>query len=270
MRTGFLIDNNKKGWYNQYMWLEDQVDSTVTKTVDEKWLKIPDAEVGKTTEVRMRILDEQPIGVWRHYFGGRPYNCEGLDRCPVCKVRFEAKKNHPDTYKEDYRMDYRYYFNVFVDGAVKIYSFPSGVGRKLKMFEGKYGDLRDYDISIQKRKTGMDPKNVEYTPIFEEKSALTIEQSEAVKYDLTDYIKPALHEDLISISRGETPVPVSQDNGLTPEPVKAGKATKADMIMLKALMAEKNFELGDFGLVEASPPSKEVIAKLIDELKKKE
>lgn len=256
------------------MWLEDQVEGSDTKTVDEKWLKIPDAPVGKTTEVRLRILDEEPIGVWRHWLGSRPYNCPGMDTCPVCRVRFAAKKNDPTGYKDEYRMDYRYYFNVYVagkdgaEGAIKIYSFPSGVGRKLKVFVEKYGDLRDYDVSIQKRKTGNAPQNIEYNVIFEEKSALTLEQTEASKYDLTEYIKPAGFIELEAVARGEAPTYNKDESTSTDsEPVKSNKATRADMIMLKALMAEKNFQLGDFGLVESSPPSKEVVTKLIQELK---
>lgn len=250
------------------MWLEDQVESSDTKTVDEKWLKIPDSPIGKTAEVRLRILDEEPIGVWRHWFGQRAYNCPGMDTCPVCSVRFTAKKNNPDGYKDEFRMDYRYYFNVYFEGAVKVWSFTSGVGRQLKVFNERYGDLRDYDVSVRKRKTGPMVQNVEYTIIYEMPAPLTLEQSEANRYDRAEFIKPAPREALQSIARGEVPARTDtvEETPKTETHSASTKATKADMIMLKALVAEKNFELSDFGIVEASPPSKQVIDKLIKEL----
>lgn len=244
------------------MWLEEQTETTETKIADDKWLKIPDPPQGKTAEVRLRILDEEPLGVWRHWADNRPYNCPGISVCPICKVRMEAKKNNPNGYRNDYRMDYRYFFNVFTDGKVKIWSFSSGVGRKLKVFLEKYGDLRDYDVSVRKRKTGPLPMNVEYDVIYEEKSALSLEDSATAetKYDLSEYIVPANQGDLSTVASGASPLP-SQSTAAP------GKATKADMIMLKALIERKGYELEHFGLIEDSPPSRDIILKLIDELK---
>src|ERR1700682_145889 len=109
-------------------WQEERTD-TDTKVVDDKWLKIPDATaVGLATEVKLRILDETPVGTWRHWLESRPYNCPGMDICPVCRARNEAKKSDPVGYKKDYKLDYRYFFNVLFNGQVKVYSFGSGVG----------------------------------------------------------------------------------------------------------------------------------------------
>lgn len=242
-------------------WQEEKTDST-ERVVDDKWLKIPDAAIGKTSEVKVRILDEEPQSVWRHWQDNRPYNCPGIAVCPVCKVRMEAKKNDPEGYKNNFRMDYRYYFNVFSDGKVKIFSFSSSVGRKLKMFLEKYGDLRDYDVSIIKRKTGSLPMNVEYDVIYEGKSALSDEDAALAetRYDLSEYVQPAKPEELAALSAGTKPAP--RENS-TDSPA---KATKADMIVLKALVESKKFTLGEFGIVESSPPSKDVVEKLIKEL----
>jgi hypothetical protein len=243
------------------MWLEEQVETT-ERPVDDKWLKIPEPALGKTTEVRLRILDEEPVGIWRHWQNGRAYNCPGIGVCPVCKVRMEAKKYDPEGYKNNFRMDYRYYFNVFVDGKVRIWSFSSGVGRKLKVFLEKYGDLRDYDISVRKRKTGPQVMNVEYDVIYEEKSALSVEDSALVetKYDLSPFIQPTPQEVLISISKGESPLPT--------EPTAApAVATKADMIVLTSLIKAKGFELSHFGIVDGTALPKTVVAKLIEDLK---
>jgi hypothetical protein len=251
-------------------WLEDVTDTSAeTKVADEKWLKIPDPQLGKTTEVRLRILDEEPVGVWRHWQGSRPYNCpihdvkkEGIGACPACKARFAAKKVDPDGYRANFKMDYRYYFNVFVDGKVKIWSFSSGVGRKLKVFLEKYGDLRDYDVSIRKRKTGPQIMNVEYDVIYETPTALSVEDALLAedRYDLSEYIQPARQDELTAIASGESPLPAES----TAAP---SKATRADMIMLKTLVERKGFSLSDFGLVETSPPAKDVVTKLIEELK---
>src|ERR1700674_825672 len=102
-----------KGWFKPIMaWLEDTAEAT-ERVVDEKWLKIPQPEaVNGTTEVKLRILDETPIGTWRHWLGSRPYNCPGMSTCPVCSVRMEAKKSDPAGYKKNYKLDYRYFFNV--------------------------------------------------------------------------------------------------------------------------------------------------------------
>jgi hypothetical protein len=240
-------------------WQEEKTDNTDT-VVDEKWLRIPDAPIGKTSEVKLRILDEEPQSVWRHWEGNRPYNCPGINFCPVCKVRMEAKKNDPEGYKKDFRMDYRYYFNVFVDGKVKIFSFSSSVGRKLKMFLEKYGDLRDYDVSIIKRKTGPLPMNVEYDVIYEGPAHPLEGVEDLDRYDLTEYITPAKPEELKAVAAGETPPPPADSAGPT-------KATKADMILLKAAIEAKGFNLSEFGFVESSPPPKSVVVKLLEELK---
>src|SRR5260221_6639941 len=188
-------------------WLQDDETKTDTKTSDDKWLKIPDPAIGKTNEVRMRILDEEPVGVWRHWQDNKPYNCPGIATCPICKVRMEAKKSDPEGCRKIYKMDFRYYFNVLVNEQVKIFSFSSSLGRKLKMFFEKYGDLRDYDVTIQKRKTGPLPMNVEYDAFFEGKAALS--EKDAIlaeeKYDLSEYAVPARLDDLKAVAHGETP-----------------------------------------------------------------
>jgi hypothetical protein len=243
-------------------WLDEQVPEENAQTVKENpFLKIPDPEaVGKTTEIKLRVLDGEPLGVFRHWLGSRPYNCPGIQNCPVCKVRMDAKKSDPDNYKNEYRMDYRYYFNVLVDHEVKVWSFTSTVGRKLQVFQEKYGDLRNYDISIRKRKTGKLPQNVEYDVIYEKEFALSEKDTVIAedRYDREPYIKPANSEDLAAVALGVEP---SEETNMTNM-----KASKADITLLKALVEQNNYTLGDFGIVETSPPSKDRVTKLIKEL----
>ncbi len=259
-------------------WLNDTETSTDTKVVEDNWLKIPSpTTIGKTTEVRVRILDEEAIGTWRHWLGRRPYNCPGFDICPVCKARKQASKDDPDNYKNEFKLDYRYFLNVLYydpeGNAVKIWSLTSTVGRKLKVFEEKYGDMRNYDISIRKRKTGEMDQNIEYDVIYEKESALSTENQAIAenRFDRQPFIVPAEYEALKQVAQGIEP----QYNGgllkaAEPEQPKSktNKASKSDMITLKALVEAKGFELGDFGIVEATPPPKDVIQKLIEELAK--
>jgi hypothetical protein len=261
-------------------WLEESTDTE--KVVDEKWLKIPTPEaINQATEVTLRILDESPVGTWRHWLGSRPYNCPGMNTCPVCKVRMDAKKSDPTGYKKTYKLDYRYFFNVLLGGEVKIYSFGNSVGRKLKTFQEKYGDLRDYDVTIQKRKTGPLDMNVDYDVFYGgEKKALSTEDAVVAetKYDTSEFIQPAKIEDLKAVAAGETPVrAVDAPSAAKIEEVPEGferftkkNATKADMIILKTLLELKNLQLSDFGFVETSPPAKDVVEKLIKELQVKE
>ena len=247
-------------------WLDEQQNNEAVQTpIQEKFLKIPDPPQGKTNEVKIRILDEEPVGVWRHWLDNRPFNCPGIATCPVCKVRMDAKKADPDGFRAKYRMDYRYFFNVLVNGQVKIFSFSSSVGRKLKTFLEKYGDLRDFDVTITKRKTGPLPMNVEYDVLYEGKSKLSEEDTAKAenRYDLSEYIVPAHVADLKIVATGEMPGPTTQT---TEEPRLSTRATKADMILLESLVHAKGFQLSDFGMIRESPPIKSVVDKLIQEL----
>lgn len=257
-------------------WLEDTAEAT-ERVVDERWLKIPTpTAVKEATEVKLRILDEVPVGTWRHWLAGRPYNCPGMDTCPVCKVRNAAKKNDPKGYKDEYKLDYRYFFNVLFNGEVKIYSFGNGVGRKLKTFQEKYGDLRDYDVTIQKRKTGPLVMNVEWDVFYGgEKTPLSVEEAAIAetKYDTSEFIQPAKLEDLRMVAAGEAPVRTGEGSSAPKEEIPEGferftkkNATRADMIMLKALIEAKGFELGHFGIVDGTSLPKETVDKLIKEL----
>jgi hypothetical protein len=262
-------------------WLAETAD-TETKVIDEKWLRIPEPEaVNKTTEVTLRVLDETPVGTWRHWLGSRPYNCPGMNTCPVCKIRMEAKKSDPKGYKNEYRLDYRYFFNVLFEHQVKIYSFSSGVGRKLQTFQEKYGDLRDYDVTIQKRKTGPLVMNVEWDVFYGgEKTALSAEDTLTAenKYDTSELVQPSKIEDLRQVAQGETPArTVDAPSAVKVEEVPEGferftkkSATRSDMIVLTALIKAKGFELSHFGIVDGDSLPKDVVEKLIAELKTEE
>jgi hypothetical protein len=164
---------------------------------------------------------------------------------------------------------------VLFEHEVKVLSFSNSVGRKLKVFLEKYGDLRDYDVTIQKRKTGPLTMNVDYDVFYGgEKSPLSTEDAltAETKFDTSEFVKPAKIEELRAVAAGETPVreaPSAAKIEEVPEGFERftkKSATRADMIMLKTLLELKNLTLGDFGFVETSPPAKDVVEKLIAEL----
>src|SRR5690348_2257950 len=142
-------------------WLAEA--DTESKTSDDKWLKIPEPEaINKSTEARFRILESEPADTWRHWIDNRPFNCVGFATCPVCKVRKAAMEINKEKAQAEYRTDHRFFFNVLHEGKVKVYSFGPGLSRQLKVLSEKYGDLRDFDVTVIKRKTGKLSMNVEY------------------------------------------------------------------------------------------------------------
>lgn len=254
-------------------WLQEQTEQS-DKPVDDKWLKIPDPEaVGKSTEVMIRILESEPADTWQHWLDNRVFNCPGFATCPVCKVRGELLKLDKKAAQERYRTAHRFFFNVLHDGKVKVFSFGSGLAKDLKVFsekyEEKYGDIRSYDVTIIKRKTGKLKQNVEYSAIPEFPiRELSLEEVSAAetRYELANFTAPASREDLLSVAQGEQPAPRDGANG--EESLKVGnpKATKADMMLLKALIEAKDLEIAHFGFVEGGEIDKVVVDKLINEL----
>lgn len=192
-------------------WLEDN-NRTSNENTDSIWLKFPSLEnVGDKAEVRMRILQVEPVGVWQHWLEGRPFNCPNRD-CPVCLRRNEAKLADPDKYRIDWPMRYRYFINTLVEGpVVKVFAFSQGLGRDLRSvsekYESRYGPLTAYDITVRRTKTGRLPMNVEYSVFFEDYRELTAEEKAASRelIDLAEFIKPATHEDLVSVANGRMP-----------------------------------------------------------------
>lgn len=259
-------------------WIEEQTAETDAPSRDDKWLKIPDPEaVNKSTEVTFRILESEPEDIWRHWIDNNLYNCPGMETCPVCKVRNPMLKNNKEAAQKMYRTDHRFFFNVLHEGKVKTYSFGSGLARQFKVLDEKYDDLRDFDVTVIKRKTGTKLWNVEYTaiPVLPKRALSKDEEKVAEeRYDLSAFTKPADKEDLLMVAQGINPSTVRLQDRNEPEEAeeespKAApkKATKADIMMLKALLP-KDLDLSDFGIVETSPPDKTIVDQLIADLKK--
>lgn len=261
-------------------WLQDQEADENASTQADKWLKIPEPEaVNKSTEVTIRFLDSTPEDSWRHWLENRLFNCPGFETCPVCKVRQPLLKANREEAQKRYRTDHRFFANVLHEGKVKIYSFGPGVAKDLlvfvKKYEEKYGDITSYDVTIIKRKTGRLPQNVEYTVVAEiPPRELTEEEQDAASntYDLAFVKTPASREDLQKVAVGELPESKDIREAESEDRPKVGnaKATKADIMLLKAVLASRpgDLELSHFGINENDTIDKAVVDQLIEELKR--
>lgn len=145
-------------------WLP-QAPDTSASAQDVRYLKIDTPEkTGESVEATVRILDERPVPVWRHWFGTKPLNCPGPQQCPACFARKQARDSGDPNWRELYRMEKRYMINVGLGQEVKIWTFGNKLGGRIALYAERkeLGDPRDYDLTIIKRRTGPNKLNVEY------------------------------------------------------------------------------------------------------------
>lgn len=243
-------------------WLEDQQN---TNNEQDVWLKFPPLKnVGEKAEIRMRILEKEPAGVWVHWMENKPFNCCRPDHsCPVCEVREAARTKSPDTYRDEYPMRFRYFFNVLVTEngkpVVKVFSFGPGLGKDLKQFSEKYaeryGPLTAYDIAVRKTQVGRLPMNVEYSVFFEGTRSFTVEEGEAADtlHDLTQYTKPASVDALRAVAQGR--LPENQED---------------ERVRLIGQIRERiprDMSLSDFNIDEKNPPETPQLESLLESLR---
>lgn len=234
---------------------------------EEKYLKFADPDQGKTTEVKVRILDEKPAKVFRHWIGPtpqnqRPFNCPSRQAgCLACQERQTLKDRGVD-HRDTFRMDKRYLVNVLVttpEGPkTLIFSFGQKLGEKLDFLHDRNGDLRECDLTILKRKTGPAKFNVEYDAIFEGKRKLTAEEKAAAetRHNLDEEIKAAKVEDIANAV-----------NGITPDSNTSGFATPEQIEELTKAAAAKNFTLEHLEVTNVKTLPVEKFTKLITALK---
>jgi hypothetical protein len=251
-------------------WLEDE--ESEGSAAQDRYLKLSNPEQGKTSEVRIRILDEKPAKVFRHWIGldpskQRPYNCPSRQAgCVACAERYALKERGEDASKT-YRMDKRFLVNalVFTDNGVetKIFSFGQKLGEKLDFLHTRHGDLRNFDITIIKRKTGPLNFNVEYDAIFEKERKLTDAEKSAAetRFPLDAEIKPSPLEDIknaVSLAKGEA----------TPQSPQSNQASAEQIMELVKLAKAGDFKLEDLGVADTSKLSGERAQEIIDAFKK--
>ena len=184
-------------------WKEDVSQETQFKDKYVQFKKLD--KKGDVDRVTLRVLDGQPENTFRHWYQQRPYNCPGNQgNCPVCIVRRAAQVSDAD-YQNRYRMENVHVFNVLADGKVKLFVFKQTVGAKLREFIHEYGDLRNYDVVIVKRKNGPMDKNIEWDVLYKGPRELTQDEQDVAeeKFDLLEEIKPAPMEVLVKVAREE-------------------------------------------------------------------
>lgn len=250
-------------------WMDDSSQSSGGST-DSIWLRFPQQikNVGERTEVRMRVIAGDsndpgvPVGVWVHWLQGKPFNCMGQG-CPVCAARKEVS---PDKAKIDFPLRSKQFFNVLVDEnskpAVKVFSFGFSVSKDLKSYTEKYGDLRNYDITIRKEQVGRLPMNVDYSVFFEGVSELSEAQREAAQnlHDLSQFTKPASLVELTKVSRGILPT-----SDTTEGPVTVDQMERDHLLSEIGKRIPKDLDLKNFGIYEDTPNEK--LESLLNSLK---
>lgn len=257
---------------------DDNPDSA--PVAEERYLKFDEPAQGKTVEVKIRILENKPERVFRHWIGpdikhSRPYNCPSKSGgCPACAERFELK-NYAMTQEGDvqaklladvrelHRMDKKFLVNVLVVGEepkVRIYSFGQKVADKLDVLQErmKNSDLRDWDLTVIKRKTGPEKFNIDYDVITEEQRPLTdAEKSVAEgRFDLKEEVKPADVEVIATAVAGlKIKAQVAGDLATKEQADRLVKAAKA-----------KGYKLSDIDMNDPLSQSAAAVEKMIEAL----
>lgn len=244
---------------------------------EDKYLRIPDADQGKASKVKVRILDQKARGVWRHWIGPdrttqRPYNCPSrVGGCLACHERDSLKALGVD-YRDTHKMEKKYLVNVLILGAepiVRIFSFGKRLSEKMNFLLEEYGDLRDYDITLIKRKTGPEKYNVEYDAIYSDdpdpkkRRKLDIPEMAAGdnRFDLDEEVKVAdagTIREAVAGSKGTAPA-----TGGTPS---NGVATPEMIARLTEVAAKQGFKLGDLQITNPEIESADKINQLIAKL----
>jgi hypothetical protein len=270
-------------------WLPDQEDD---ERPQDRYLAIgsKDMKPGSRAEVRILILDEQPVIVQRHWLNRRPYNCPDATKpksapitCPVCRIRvglFTSAKsiNDPDArakaqkdIKDQYQTDRKYLVNVLTtdeegEYVVKMFLFGRTLGQKLDVLR-RYGELTDMWVLAVKSKRGEKQMEVDYDALFDPRTKLddndravpvklTTAQKAIVegKYDLELETIPASIDELDAALRGDTP----QSNGhVSAETLQA----------LVAAAAAKDFTLAHLNVLDTNTLTEQRAQELLGQLR---
>lgn len=156
--------------------LLERSDSSQQQT-DDKYLRLPlpewNSKNPQSSQATVRILDQRPVRVYRHWFQDAegknvPLNCPGKSNCPACSARMRAYRAGDPGWKDLYRSDTKYLFNVAVEveGELQVRIWAIG-GRTLKDIDfytnrKGYEDVRAYDFELNRTRIGPAQMNVEW------------------------------------------------------------------------------------------------------------
>lgn len=189
-----------------------------SQPTDDKYLRLetpmwnPQNPRPQSTEAVVRILSgrpEEPVRVYKHWFQnaeGRnvPLICPGRKACPACAARSRAYREGDPGWKDLYRSDTKYLFNVAVEleGKLQVRIWAVG-GRLLKDIDfytnrKGYEDVRTYDFELSKTRIGPAALNIEYKVFASIPNGFTDEYKALLdqRFDLNAEAEPATTEDI--------------------------------------------------------------------------
>lgn len=244
---------------------------------DDKYFRMPTPEWtprgGQSVQSVVRILDERPVKVYRHWFQnaeGRnvPLNCPGRKDCPACSARNRAYREGDPSWKDLYRSDTKYLFNVAteVDGKLQVRIWS--IGRKqlgdVDFWTARkgYENVRAYDFEVSKNRTGPAQMNIEYKFFASPPTGFT-EEYEALldlRFDLAEEIAPASIEDINRAMAEQVGLQVGPTNGFMKG------ATLEQIAELTALAEAQEHTLETLG-VNVGTLTYDQAVKFLDDLK---
>jgi hypothetical protein len=152
---------------------------------------------------RVRIVDDAPYGRWTHWMPQfkRSVNCPGQG-CPIDKIRAEQKAAGETP---SYGIAKRFAIHVInrETGKLEILEQGKTFFEQLRDLNADEGDLRDYDIKIRRRGSGLDTS---YRIDVSERAPLSDADKKLLdnKISFPDFFKPHSIEQINRLLAGET------------------------------------------------------------------
>jgi hypothetical protein len=252
---------------------------TDRQQTDDKFLRLdtPDwnPKNPQSAQATVRILDEQPVKVFRHWFQnaeGRnvPLNCPGRKECPACFARSRAYREGDPSWKELYRSDTKYLFNVAVELEgklqVRIWSVGQRLLKDIDFYTARkgYENVRNYDFELTKARIGPAQMNIEYK-VFPSPPNGFGEEYEGLldqRFDLAEETIPATTEEIKRAIAEQAGLQLVGPNGTG----RVGAATVEQLAELNSLAQSKEYTLEALG-VDVSTLTQDQADKYISDLK---
>lgn len=242
---------------------------------DNKYLRLdmPDwnPKNPQSSTAVVRILDQRPVRVYRHWFetaDGRqvPLNCPGRENCPACAVRGRMYKANDPAWKQTYRSDTKYLFNVAteIEGElqVRIWSVGSRLLKDIDFYTNRkgYEDVRTYDFELSRTRIGPATMNVEWKVFPSPPTGFTQEYQDLLekRFDL--------NEEILSATTEEIKAAMVEQSGIKSENGTSKAASFEQLAELNALASAKEYTLEGLG-IEVGSLTFEEAERHIEDLK---
>ena len=152
---------------------------------------------------RLRIVDDAPYSRWVHWMPQfkRSVNCPGTNVCPIDKIR-KKQKDAGET--PTYGIAKRFAIHVInrETGKLEILEQGKTFFEQLRDLNTDEGDLREYDIKVRRRGSGLDTS---YRVDVAERTALSENDEKLLegKVKLNEFFKPHTVEQIERLLAGE-------------------------------------------------------------------